>query len=50
MEYKRPLIGKPGGKRALGRPSHRWVDNIEMDLGEVGWDCVDCDSLAQEDN
>jgi hypothetical protein len=28
--------GKPEGKRPLGRPRHRWVDNIRMDLGEVG--------------
>jgi hypothetical protein len=33
----RSLVGKPEGKRALGRPRRRWVDNIGMDLGEVGW-------------
>jgi hypothetical protein len=33
----RLLVGKPEGKRPLGRPSHGWVDNIGMDLGEVGW-------------
>jgi hypothetical protein len=33
----RLLVGKPGGKRLLGRPRRRWVDNIMMDLGEVGW-------------
>jgi hypothetical protein len=33
----RLLVGKPEGKRPLGRPKHRWVDNIRMDLGEVGW-------------
>jgi hypothetical protein len=32
----RLLVGKPEGKR-LGRPRRRWVDNIRMDLGEVGW-------------
>jgi hypothetical protein len=37
----RILAGKPGGKRLLGRPRRRWVDNIRMDLGEVGWDNVD---------
>jgi len=30
------LVGKPGGKRAFGRPSRRWEDNIRMDLQEVG--------------
>jgi hypothetical protein len=34
-EY-RLLVGKPEGKRPLGRPRRRWVDNIRMDLGEVG--------------
>jgi hypothetical protein len=33
----RLLVGKPEGKRLLGRPRREWVDNIEMDLGEVGW-------------
>jgi hypothetical protein len=37
----RLLVGKPGGKRPLGRPRRRWVDNIRMDLGEVGWGNVD---------
>jgi len=35
----RVLVGKPGGKRPLGRPRRRWEDNIKMDLQEVG--CVD---------
>jgi hypothetical protein len=30
------LVGKPEGKRSLGRPKRRWVDNIRVDLGEVG--------------
>jgi hypothetical protein len=34
-------VGKPEGKRPLGRPRCRWVDNIRMDLGEVGWSDVD---------
>jgi hypothetical protein len=34
------LVGKPEGKRPLGRPRCRWVDNIRMDLGEVGWSDV----------
>jgi hypothetical protein len=33
----RLLVGKPEGKRPLGRPRHRWVDNIRMDIEEVGW-------------
>jgi hypothetical protein len=35
------LVGKPEEKRPLGRPRHRWVDNIRMDLIEVGWGDVD---------
>jgi hypothetical protein len=34
----RILVGKPEGKRPLGRPRRGWVDNIKMDLREVGWD------------
>jgi hypothetical protein len=37
----RLLVGKPEGKRPLGRPRRRWVDNIRMDVGEVGWGDVD---------
>jgi len=33
----RVLVGKREGKRPLGRPRHRWEDNIKMDLQEVGW-------------
>jgi hypothetical protein len=33
----RLLVRRPEGKRPLGRPTRRWVDNIRMDLGEVGW-------------
>jgi hypothetical protein len=43
-------VGKPEGKRPLGRPRRRWVDNIRMDLGEVGWDEVDWIDLAQDRN
>jgi hypothetical protein len=38
------------GKRPLGRPSRRWVDNIRMALGEVGWGDVDWIGLAQDRN
>jgi hypothetical protein len=34
----RVFVGKPEGKRPLGRPRRRWVDNIKMDLREIGWD------------
>jgi hypothetical protein len=37
----RLLVGKPEGKRPLGRPKRRWVDNIKMDLLEIGWNGVD---------
>jgi hypothetical protein len=37
----RILVGKPEGKRPLGRPRRRWVDNIKMDLKEIGRDGVD---------
>jgi hypothetical protein len=33
----RLMVGKPEGKRPLGRPRRRWVDNIRMNLGEVDW-------------
>jgi hypothetical protein len=46
----RLLVGKPEGKRPLGRPRHRWVDNIRMYLGEVGWSDVDWIGLAQDRN
>jgi hypothetical protein len=39
--------GKPEGKRPLGRPRRRWMDNIKMDLREIGWDGVDWIELAQ---
>jgi len=40
--------GKPEGKRPLGRPRHRWEDNIKMDLQEAGGDCGDWMELAQD--
>jgi hypothetical protein len=43
----RLLVGKPKGKRPLGRPRRRWVDNIRMDLVQVGWYDVDWVGLAQ---
>ena len=44
----RVLVGKPEGKRPLWRPRRRWVDNIRMDLQEVGCLYVDWIGLAQE--
>jgi hypothetical protein len=42
------LVGKPEGKRPLVRPRLRWVNNIKMDLREVGWDGMDSNGLAQD--
>jgi hypothetical protein len=44
----RLLVGKPEGKRPLGRPRRKWVDNIRMDPLELGWDDVDWIGLAQD--
>jgi hypothetical protein len=44
----RILVGKPEGKRPLGRPRRRWVDNIKMDFREIGWDGMDWIELAQD--
>ena len=44
----RVLVGKPEGKRPLGRPRHRWEDNIKMDLQEVGCGGMDWIELAQD--
>jgi len=43
----RVLVGKPERKRPLGRPRHRWEDNIKTDLQEVGGGCGDWMELAQ---
>jgi hypothetical protein len=43
----RVLVGKPEGKRLLGRPRHRWVDNFKTDLQEVGCRVMDRIELAQ---
>ena len=42
------LVGKPEGRKALGRPRRRWDDNIKMDLQEVGCGSVDWIDLAQD--
>jgi hypothetical protein len=47
--YKyRILVGKPEGKRLLGRLGCRWVDNIKMDLRDVRWDGMDWIDMAQD--
>jgi hypothetical protein len=43
----RILVRKPEGKRPIGSPRRRWVDNIQMDLRETGWDGMDWIELAQ---
>jgi hypothetical protein len=42
------LVGKPDGKRPLGRPRCRWEDGVRMDLREIGLRGVDCIRLAQD--
>jgi hypothetical protein len=44
----RILLGKPEDKRPLGRPRLRWMDNIKIDLREIGWDGVDWIDVAQD--
>jgi len=44
----RMLVGKPDGKRSLGRPRHRWKDNIKMDIQEVGGGRGEWMELAQD--
>jgi hypothetical protein len=46
----RILIGKPEGKRPLGRPRCRWVDNIKIDFREIGWDGMVCYGLVRSDS
>jgi len=48
MDILRVLVGKTEGKRPLGRPRRRWVDNIRTDLQEVGCGCMDWIGLAQD--
>jgi hypothetical protein len=44
----RILMEKPGGKKPLGKPRRKWVDNIKIDLREIGWDGMDWLDLAQD--
>ena len=52
VAYKRGayriLVGKPEGRRSLGRPRHTWKGNFEMDLQEVGWRVINWIQLAQD--
>jgi hypothetical protein len=48
MNVYRFFVGKPEGKRPLGRPRRRWIDNIKMDLLEIGWSVMDWIGLAQD--
>jgi hypothetical protein len=48
MKAYKILVGKPEGKRPLGRPRRRWKDNIRMDLREIGWGGMDWIDLAQD--
>jgi hypothetical protein len=42
------LVGKPEGKRPLGRPRRRWEDNIKMDVREIGWGGMDWIELSHD--
>jgi hypothetical protein len=44
---RRLFVKKPEGNKPLGRSKRRWVDNIKMDLGEIGWSDIDWTDLAQ---
>jgi hypothetical protein len=44
----RILVGRPEGRRPLGRPKRRWEDNIKIDLQEVGWAAMDWIELTQD--
>jgi hypothetical protein len=46
----RMLVGKPEGKRPLGRPRRKWVDNIKMDVREIRWGGMDWIDLAHDRN
>jgi hypothetical protein len=48
VDVYRLLVGKPEGKRPLGRPRRRWIDNIKKELLEIGVNVVDWIGLAQD--
>jgi hypothetical protein len=41
-------VGKPEGKKLLRRPRRRWLNNIKMNLKDIGWDCMDWIDLVQD--
>jgi hypothetical protein len=47
-KYINILVGKPDGKRPLGRPKRRWEDNIWVDLGEMSWEGMEWIHMAQD--
>jgi hypothetical protein len=47
MNAYRILVGNPEGRKPLGRPRRRWMDNIKMDVRKLGWDCMSWIDLAQ---
>jgi hypothetical protein len=49
-EWGRILVGKPEGKRPLGRPIRRWMDNIKKNIREIGWGGMDWIDLSQDRN
>jgi hypothetical protein len=44
----RNLLGRPEGKKPLGRPRRRWEDNIKIDVGDIGWDGMDWVDMAED--
>jgi hypothetical protein len=48
QKAKRILVRKPEGKIPLGRPRHRWMNNIKMDLREIGWGGMDWIDVAED--
>jgi hypothetical protein len=48
QDAHRILVGKPEGKRPLGRLRNKWVNNIKMDLRELGWGDMECSDLVED--
>jgi hypothetical protein len=48
MNAYKILVGKPEGKRPVGRPRLKWVDNIKMDLSDTEWDGIDWIDLTRD--
>jgi hypothetical protein len=43
-------VGKPEGKSLIGKPRCKWVDNIKMIFGKIGWNCMDWIGLSQDED